>query len=269
MKVNLFGVAGLYQNWLMSAIDSESAVQTSGETNFHCRKSYINLYVKLFSKILPRDADAIVNVYVKPENFIWFLFPFFEKTYGVGLNADTLAEDIVAKSDKFFTFHLIKQDIESKYSSIDYDTVVDYVYNKFLMSPSTRPDIIAHVDMIKFSATLNLPEFINVEYMDFYDQCRLIAKLQHLPNFNVDHFRSMYQQLVSRNLRYFTVHQRFLEKLKNKDALNELEMAYVGQLASQLVGKKLAWDNPKFRQAVLDTKHNQLIEQAVKNWPGV
>ena len=274
MNVSLYGVIGLYQNWLMSAIDSQCSVQTSGDSNFHCRKSYINLYVKAFTYNSLESfsvESTVVNIYVKPENFVWFLPQFFEKTYGVGISVESLADDLKNKGDKFFLFHNIKKDIESKYSDITYDTLVDYIFYQFLEKPTQecpKPDMMT-VDMVKYSTVISRPHYINIEYKDFYNKDIMVEKLQALPNFNLEHFSKMYELLHVRNQRYFHVYQDFTHKLKNNLPLNPIESAYVWQLANRLYGKTINWSNQKFRDLVIAKERERLLALAEKYWSGV
>jgi len=46
MSIILLGLPGLYQNWLMAAVDPTSKVQLHGDQNFFCSHSRVKWVIK-------------------------------------------------------------------------------------------------------------------------------------------------------------------------------------------------------------------------------
>jgi hypothetical protein len=46
MNTVLLGMPGLYQNWVMAAVDPNSKFQLHGEQNFFCSKSKVKWLIK-------------------------------------------------------------------------------------------------------------------------------------------------------------------------------------------------------------------------------
>jgi hypothetical protein len=255
MNTVLLGMPGLYQNWVMAAVDPDSKFQLHGKQNFFCIKSKVKWLIKPGMSVYPEPAadSTIINLYVKEHNFPWYLYNLFEKTYDIKIMIDTLVQDLLNNGDKFTIFAEFKNlllQIDHK----DNDAVINLFYLLFLENKY----------YLCKTAEFTNPLYINIEYNDFLDRACLLEKLQHVPGFDSNHFDLLYQQLVDRNQRYFTRKQDYLDKLAGSQNFDLIELAYTGKLASMLYGKQIDWINPKFRMAVLKTKQNELCDLAKK-----
>ena len=255
MNTVLLGMPGLYQNWVMAAVDPDSKFQLHGKQNFFCSKSKVKWLIKPGMSAYPEPSEnsTIINLYVKEHNFPWYLYNLFEKTYDIKIMIDTLVQDLLNNGDKFTIFAEFKNlllQIDHK----DNNAVINLFYLLFLENKY----------YLCKTAEFTNPSYINIEYDDFLDRACLLEKLKHVPGFDSDHFDLLYQQLVDRNQRYFTRKQDYLDKLAGTQNFDLIELAYTGKLASMLYGKQIDWINPKFRMAVLKTKHNELCDLAKK-----
>ena len=75
--VALLGLPGLYQNWLLSALDVSAQVRMSGEHNFISHSGKINWFKKMGADLdqIPEliQTSMVINSYVLDENFVWYL----------------------------------------------------------------------------------------------------------------------------------------------------------------------------------------------------
>ena len=255
MNTVLLGMPGLYQNWVMAAVDPDSKFQLHGEQNFFCSKSKVKWLIKPGMSDYPasNSDSVIINLYVNEHNFPWYLYNLFEKTYDIKIMVDTLVRDLLDRGDKFTIFTEFKN-LLLQIDYNDYNAVVNLFYLLFLEN---------NYYLCKTAEFTN-PLYINIEYNDFLNQTCLLEKLKNVPGFDFDHFDQMYQQLVNRNQRYFTRKQDYLDKLAGMQNFDLIELAYTGKLASMLYGKQIDWINPKFRMAVLKSKQTELYELAKK-----
>lgn len=256
-KICLLGIPGLYQNWLMSAVDYSSVYQQLNDTNFHYKSKNITWYFKFETDVSSvTNYDHIINCYVNEENFVWYLYTFLEKTGEIGIFVDDLINCLFTKARgtlpfDFLLTHFIQSYNITKDSTVDYcrNSAIEYFY--FLLSEKIKDN------KFKFNAgvTYTGNKYINIEYNDFLDSNLLIDKLQGLSIFNKEHFLKMYSLLSSTNGRYLNKHKNFLDKLQLKNPnFDILELAHLGALITKKTGSNLDWFNSDVRSVEIN-KH--------------
>jgi len=258
-SVTLLGLPGLYQNWLRAALDPDSVVHLHGEQNFLCNQSQVAWLQKIGLEQYPvaDEHNIVVNVYVNNDNFVWYLYNFFEKTFDINIQVSHLIDDLLGKGDSWYLYREFKngylqylQSTSGEFkNSIDIDILFFYRVIQY------------GEDFVMLTKFTNTPVdgYINIEYNDFSDVDLLVEKLNTIPFFNEEHFRRLYESLYSRNKIYLNRKETLLNKLKNNQFnFDILETAYIGAVFSQMNKKEVSWHNPKVRQAVLKHKSNEL-----------
>lgn len=255
-KIVLLGLPGLYQNWLMSAVDPNSKMQLHGDQNFFCAQSQVKWLIKTGLVDYPTASDdlTVLNLYVKEKNFPWYMYNLFEKTYDIRVMIDSFTTDIVEKGDKFVIFHDTKNDLLAGYAAINQNTVIHYFYNLFCENQHYLHTATQKID----------PAYINIEFDDFTDPDILKNKLQSVSIFDTAHFDLLYTVLVNRNQRYLNKKKEFLQKLEQAEqSYDIIETAYIGALASQVFdGKRLNWMNESVRNSIIKHRIKEISDLA-------
>lgn len=253
-NIVLLGLPGLYQNWLMAAVDPHSKLQLHGTQNFFCAKSVVKWVIKIQIEDYPEaDEDLIVlNLAVHEKNMPWYLYNLFEKTYDINVRIDSFVEDIIDKGTKFSIFNLFRD----KILQIDYrdQNEIIYFFYKFFVDKDSF--------LYKYCPVKN-NKYINIEYDDFGDPALLQQKLSSIPNFSEDHFNKLYESLAARNQRYLNRKQDFLEKLEKNTQLDVIELGYVGSLVAKLYNKDINWKDEKIRNQVLKHRLPEIKDLAL------
>lgn len=253
-KIVLLGLPGLYQNWLMSAVDPASQMQLHGDQNFFCSKSQVKWMIKPGLSDYPIASNDLVvlNLYVNKHNFPWYLYNLFEKTYDIKIMIDSFVTDIIEKGDKFSIFDDVKNDLLN-YHSVNKDNVIHYFYRLFSEDQHYLHTATRKVD----------PAYINIEFDDFTNPDTLKDKLQAVDIFDPAHFDSVYPVLVSRNQRYLNKKKEFLQKLKAEEqSYDIIETAYIGALAGTIFKNNLNWQSEPFRNSIIKHKIKEISDLA-------
>ena len=256
----MLGVPGLYQNWLLSALDVHSKFELNFENNFSCVKSRIQWIKKIPTDLTdPILLDStVINTYVSNQNFVWFLYNFLEKTDGIGIKVDNLLEDLKTKAvdtiafDSMLKHWVDSYDIDNR-PDYQYRTnsIIEYFYFLLLDTQSTFKRQVGFTD----------PGFVNIEYSDFENKNLLENKLSHLEIFDSDHFNHMYNLLYHRNNQYMTRRQNFVNKIKsNNKQFDVLEAAYIGMLLTDQ--DPLDWFNVQLRENMINNRWLDICNHA-------
>lgn len=231
----------------MSSLDSGcDFYQIENTINFEYNSKNIQRLTKwLHHPYTDKTDSTIINMYVKPENFVWYLYNFLEKTDYIGIQIANLQEQLFTKAPGTVAFdQLLKHFMESYQITENTDqtyiknAMIEYFYF-FLARENTFKTIVGSTD----------ERFINIEYEDFSNLSTLVNKVQHLPNFDLTHFEKMYRILVDTNKEYLDRKRNFASRVNNND-LDILEIAYLG---SQ-IGTDLDWFNEEVRRSLLKEK---------------
>lgn len=258
-NVCILGMPGLYQNWLMSALDPASECMESSNSNF-VSKSKTLCWVKKFDaniENIHKQYLIVINTYVKDENFVWYLYNFLEKTDGVGIKVDNLANNLFTKAPGTIAFSFMLDHFVDAYNittetatEIINNSLVEYFY--FLLIDKNSE--------FKIKSSREESDAINLEFDTFADYNVLVNLLDQIPGFDASHFQNMYNWLVSRNHMYLHKKQRFREKIANHQNLDLLELAYVGYLVSNHTNTMLDWYNVDTRNSAVQTYRQLLLE---------
>ena len=256
----MLGLPGLYQNWLLAALDQHSIFELCVENNFSCTQSKINWIKKIPTKLTdPVLADStVINTYVSNQNFVWFLYNFLEKTDGIGIRVDYLIEDLKNKAVDTIAFDtMLKHWVDSYdiHNHPDYEyrmnSIIEYFYFLLLDTQS----------IFKYQAGFTDPRFVNIEYSDFENKNLLENKFSHLEIFDLDHFNRMYDLLYQRNSQYLNRRQNFVNKIKsNNKQFDILEIAYIGMLITDQ--DPLDWFNSQLRENMINDRWLDICNHA-------
>ena len=260
-NVCILGMPGLYQNWLMSALDPASECIESSDSNFLSKPKTLRWARKFDASVeqVRKQYPIVINTYVKDENFVWYLYNFLEKTDGVGIKVDNLANDLFTKASGTIAFSFMLDHFADAYNitaetatEIIDNSLVEYFY--FLLMDKNSE--------FKIKSLREESDAINLEFDTFADYDALVTLLDQVPGFDAAHFQNMYNWLVSRNYMYMNKKQRFREKIVNHQNLDLLELAYVGYLVSNHTNTMLDWYNEDTRNSTIRT-HRQLLLESV------
>lgn len=251
----LLGLPGLYQNWSMAAADPTSKSQTHGDYNFFCSKSRFKWLVKNnLSQFPDGNTNIVVNLYVKRENIVWYLYNMFEKTYDIRIMVDNLVQDLIDKGHNFLLHNNFRLSM-LKINHNDMNEVIDF-FTKYFYCPEPADQevfrVIGHTD----------DKYINVEYDMFSHPSKLKEVLSAVPDFDAEHFDNMYAMLLKTNKRYLNRKQDFLAKFDNDQNFDVLELAFIGCMLSTMQGKLVNWHNPKLREQILKIKSKEIKDFA-------
>jgi len=255
-KIKLLGLPGLYQNWIMSAIDSSSTVILSGANNFITNSTQITWIKKLDQDLNATLSGPVINCWVHNENFVWYLYNFLEKTDNIGIRVDMLSSDLFNKATNTVAFDTLLQHFVDAYrinkmSDSEYirNATIEYFY--FLLCDRKGK--------FKIQTQYTHKKFINIEYNEFGSEEILTNKLSSLSRFDLDYFKNQYCQMISRNVRYINKRRMFIEKFLNHDTeFDILELAYIGYLVNKFTDTHLDWFNPAVRETSISTHKNKI-----------
>ena len=255
----ILGLPGLYQNWLLAALDPESVFKLDLENNFLCLESRYKWIKKIDVDFFTEQFSGItVNTYVSDQNFVWFLYNFLEKTDGVGIHVDSLVSDLEAKATGTVAFNFMLKHFAESYNITSHtdpqykvNAAIEYFYSLLLDTTSA----------LKTQSKFTDPKFVNIEYADFGDQDILRKKLSHLEMFDADHFNQMYSLLYRRNTRYLRSRQNFVNKIQSGNSdFDILETAYIGKLLTDR--EPLDWFNPELRKHKINKRWSDICNIA-------
>lgn len=260
--IALLGLPGLYQNWLMAALDPKSIYLQPNSTNFNTKSRYINWYQKLETDIdTLSNYECIVNTYVHDENFVWYLYNFFEKTDNINIKICSFINDIKHKAVGTYAFHELHDHLYQSYNfdqftNVEYQTnaAIEYFYFLLLNQNSKFKQITSLTDS----------SFINIEYMDFSNIKVLESKICDIKTFEPHHFYKMYRILLDTNTVYINKYQNFVSKFANCKNFDILETAYLGLILTKQTGIVYDWFNEDVRNHTL-TSHWDHINQVICN----
>lgn len=254
-SICVLGLPGLYQNWLIGALDVHSRTEQHAQHNFVTFSSSVKWLKKNeldFSQELA--YDHVINLYVKNKNFVWYLYNFLEKTDGVGIMVQNLHTDLFSKANGTVAFdgmlkHFVQAYGVSSHTPVDdiKNSLIEYFYFVLIQDQSA----------FRQRAHLIMPDAINIEYGDFSFEQKLLDLLSCLPNLHKQHFVDRYQQLQKRNSKYLNLKSRFPDNFVSR-SLDHLTTAYIGALITTHTGDTLDWFNPEVRQKNID-KHAENI----------
>lgn len=252
-NIVLLGLPGLYQNWLMAAVDPNSKVQFHGDQNFFCAQSRVKWMIKPGLQEYPVASNqlTVINLCVNEQNFPWYLYNLFEKTYDIKIMVDSFVDDLLSKGDKFILF----EEFKTLISTIDYtdlNAVVKFFYELFYEKTHYLYGVCQAADA----------DYINIEFDDFNQLSILTMKLSMVPGFDPIHCETMYKSLFARNQRYLNRKNEFLGKLENNVPLDVIELGYVGSLAAQIFDKKIDWGNLTVRESIMKYKIKEIRDLA-------
>ena len=262
--ITLLGLPGLYQNWILSAVDVSAQVRMSEDHNFITQLGKIKWLYKIDTSVdqIPElmQTSMVINSYVSDENFVWYLYNFLEKTDGIGISVDNLTLDLFSKAPGTVAFDgLLKHLVNSYQLSIDQDPT--YLNNAAIENFYFM--LIDQDSEFKTKTRYFHPKCVNVEFKDFEDYERLASKLQHVPGFDENYFKDRYHHLVSRNYRYLSRQKTFIDKLTSADNnFDILETAYIGWLLWKLSPVRLDWFNTKTRKSTIKNNWNSICNLA-------
>jgi hypothetical protein len=262
--VVLLGLPGLYQNWLLSALDASAQVRMSGEHNFVSNPGKIKWFLKMGTDLgqIPElmQTSMVINSYVLDENFVWYLFNFLEKTDGVGILVDNLISDLFSKAPGTVAFDgLLKHLVDSYQLSSAQD--LPYLNNAAIENFYLM--LIDQDSEFKTKIRYHHSGCINIEFRDFENYDVLVSKLDQVPGFDLSYFENRYQHLVARNCRYFTRQKIFINKLDSDDKhFDILETAYIGWLLWKLSPVRLDWFNTEIRKSSMENNWDSICNLA-------
>lgn len=256
---SILGLPGLYQNWLLAALDPKSVFELNLENNFLCSLSRYKWIKKMKTDFSTASfPDTTVNTYVDDRNFVWFLYNFLEKTDGVGIYVDSLITDLETKAAGTMAFDFMLRHFSESYDLASHcdlqykiNAAIEYFYFLLLDKTST----------LKAQSRFTDPKFVNIEYADFENPDELRKKLSNLELFDVRHFDQMYDLLYKRNTRYLTKRKQFIDKINSGNTdFDILETAYIGMLLTD--GDTLDWFNPELRKHEIRQRWSDVCNQA-------
>lgn len=262
--IALLGLPGLYQNWLLAALDPGSKYMQPNATNFETRSDQIDWYKKLETDARSLSHyHCVINTYVDNKNFAWFLYNFFEKTDAVNIKIGSFVEDIDRKAIGTYAFnglhdHLYRSYNFDRFTDPQYRTNAAIEYFYFLL-------INQDADFKKTTA-LTDARFINIEYLDFSNLAVLEKKLSLIKLFDQKHFAAMHDRLLQTNAYYINRYQNFVTKVMNHDKnFDIVETAYLGMLLTQLTGIVYDWFNLDVRNTELSAQWSDVLEAIKRN----
>ena len=262
--VALLGLPGLYQNWLLSALDVSAQVRMSGEHNFISHSGKINWFKKMGADLdqIPEliQTSMVINSYVLDENFVWYLYNFLEKTDGVGILVDNLTLDLFSKAQGTVAFDGLLKHLVDRYD-LSINQNLSYLNNAAIENFYLM--LIDQDGKFKIQTRYYHPGCINLEFRDFRNYNVLASKLDQVPGFDLSYFEDRYQHLATRNTRYFTRQKIFIDKLNSADNhFDILETAYIGWLLWKLVPVRLDWFNTKIRKSSMENNWDKICNLA-------
>lgn len=251
----IYGLPGLYQNWLSAALDADANFSHGGN-NFQTLHSSVP-WVSKHESELNSDNQDVINCFVSPNNLPWYLCNFFEKTDDVGIKVDHWAEDIQRLGADTIAYQGMLDHWRQTYC-IDENCSQDYIKNSAIEY--------FYLFFIQDSAWKNLlewqhPRGVNIEYSDFGSIVTLKQKLSTLVMLDDDHFVYMYHLLNATNYRYLELEQKFKQKILQLpfyNSFNVIELAWLGALFYQIDREQLDWFNPTVRHRTLALRYTEI-----------
>jgi len=260
----ILGLPGLYQNWLLSALDTSAVSVPDKDHNFVTRTHSLTWIKKIDADLTSITnlirPNLIVNCYVKNQNIVWYLYNFLEKTDGVNISINNLVQDLFTKAQGTVAFnglltHLIKEYNLTPEHNYEYklNAIIENFY-LLLINQSSR-----FKQQIQFKSN----GLVNIELRNFENCNILITKLNQLSGFDSVHFENKHKQLVSRNSSYLNKATAFLSKLDSySNQFDALETAYLGWLLWNILPERQDWFNPVVRKTLLKNNWNAICNLA-------
>lgn len=256
-KVCVLGLPGLYQNWLIGALDPTSRRQQWQQNNFISDSDKVHWIKKYDTDRYDIGCfDYVVNCYVKPDNFVWYLYNFLEKTDGVGIMVDSLAQDLLIKGPGTIAFDSLLRHFVDSYNiqrstptEIIENSLIEYFYFVLTQDQST----------FRRRAHVILSQAINIEYEDFFCVDTLGHLLESVPTFDQAHFEEQHRVLQQRNSRYLTAKFLFPSHLIT-GSLDTLSLAYVGSMITKHTSIPLDWFDSRVREQMIDKYRYKILQ---------
>ena len=189
--------------------------------------------------------EIVINLYVKPENFVWYLYNFLEKTDHVGIQIKHIHNHLFTRAPNTIAFDgMLKHFVESYgvNEQTDVETLKNCLIEYFYL-------VLSNENEFKTKVAQTHPRFINIEYDDFSSYDLLVAKLKNVPGFDLAHFANMYTILEQTNYKYLNKKKQYQLHTTPAD-LDILEIAYAGST----VANDLDWFNDQVRENILNEK---------------
>ena len=263
-NVTMLGLPGLYQNWLLSALDASAVSMPDKDHNF-ITHTYSSTWIKKMDLDLATffkltQTNQIINCYVSDQNFVWYLYNFLEKTDGVGISVSALVQDLFTRAPGTVAFDGLLKHLIKEYKLTpehDYTYKLNAVIENFYLL------LIDQTSRFKQQTQFKSNTLINLEFRDFENCDLLISKLQQIPGFDIVHFKNRYEQLVLRNAKYLNRSKIFLSKLDSyTNQFDALETAYLGWLLWNIRPDRQDWFNPLVRETLLKNNWNAICNLA-------
>jgi hypothetical protein len=257
--IYIIGLPGLYQNWLMSALDRGSSYKMPNSTNFNYRGTNIQWIFKLKDTVKFHTNDIVFNTYVERKNFVWYLYNFLEKTGEINVRIDNLFADLLVKAPGTVAFDgMLSHFVDSFNISNDctQEQITNSLIEYFYFTLVDDNDF-------KKQALYTNPMYINIEYNDFGNIDSLLSKVKQYKDLDLAHFTKMYKILEETNYAYLNRQKLFLDKINSDNVTFDiLETAYIGALLFWYNNEKLDWFNSSIRSDTLVNSKNLIIDMA-------
>jgi hypothetical protein len=263
-RTTVLGLPGLYQNWLLSALDASAVSAPDKDHNFitHTHASTwikkMDLDLTTISKL--SQSTQVINCYVNDQHLVWYLYNFLEKTDGIGISVTTLAQDLFTLAPGTMAFDGLLKHLINEYKLTpehNYTYKLNAVIENFYLL------LIDQTSRFKQQTQFKSNTLINLEFRDFEKYDVLVSKLQQIPEFNILHFKNRYDQLVLRNAKYLDRSKIFLSKLDSyANQFDALETAYLGWLLWNIRPERQDWFNPLTRETLLKNNWNAICNLA-------
>ena len=250
-------------------LDPYSKVSIIGSNFHHHSDNHDVVFIPKIEEALADHAffdklnyDFIINIYVKEENFIWYMHNFLGKTDEHFLEISNLYDELMNKASGTKAFDQLYQHFIRSYGITDdwsRDSCNDALIEFFYLGFVSDNNIHKNIAMIE----LNLPNSINLEYEDFDTLNIIKEKLFNVIDISDEILYKKYQQLRKLNHRYFNQKITLADKIQSSSAivdLNILDQAIIGYLINKLItDDRLDWFNRTVREELYNTYKSELV----------
>lgn len=258
----LLGLPGLYENWLMTVLDVESKTFPGRQQNF-CSTGTKTICLEKLTLNLghwSKPVEPVVNCYVEPKNFVWYLYNFLEKTDGVDISISNMKQYVLTKAPNTVALRNLLEHFVNSYEQEFFDhagyidnALIEYFY--FFLRSSNH-------FFVQQAQWIN-SECINIEYRDFECVDRLIDKLSGIQDFDCNKLQNLHDSLVKHNKKYLDRPRLFVQRLQRHESnFDFLEWALIGVLIERITGTQLDWFNTKLRCNLLEQHYQNICSMA-------
>lgn len=256
----IYGLPGMYQNWLSAALDPACEWRQQGQ-NFLAYNSEFPWTAKI-EIVDPPPAKRVINMCVGYHNLVWYLHNYLEKTDDIGLRTNYLVEDLCALGPNtkafgdlfahWFNAYNIEQNPDKDYLA---NSLIEYFYHWLVQKHEWQQKLLwRHPDK----------HAINLEYSAFNSLDTLHRLLDGVIK-DQTHFDNMYVLLRDANGHYLDQSEKFYTKLKLIKNINNftiLEQSYIGSLMHSTIDMGTAvldWFNPDVRNRLWRRNHSFVV----------